>query len=125
VGAEHTGSGTALLLGQGQQDVLGGDIFILHGVGLGLGLVQHRVQSLADIYLPGTGSGDLGEFLEVPLDLFGHQEFIDTHLLEQCGNGSLRLLQQRCQEMLHLHLLVIAGTCQSLCLRQSFLALDG
>ena len=55
-----------VFLGQGQQQVLAGDVLILHLFGFGLGLLQQLVQGVGKIGLGGSAV-NLGKVLDLGL----------------------------------------------------------
>ena len=107
---------------QRQEQMLHGHKVILHPLGGILGSHQGLIQSVADIdFVCLTGTGHPGELPYLCHGSGGQALHGHVHLLEQLGNQSPVLLQQRCQQMNLLQLLMIIPNRQVLRILNGFL----
>ena len=94
----------AVIAGQGQEQVLDGDVAVVEVLLQGIGAIQDRIQPLAEVdALRAGGQAGLGG--DEGLDLLAQDAEIDTRLLQDPG-GQVLLGQQGGEQVLALHLLL-------------------
>ena len=94
--------GLGIDLGQGQQEVFGGDELVLHGVGFALGGLQHADQFA--VGLRGRTAADLGQPLQLGTDDAFQLRAIGADLFQQRRDDAVGLVQQGFQQMERLDL---------------------
>ena len=122
VGAQQIADAALGGIQQRQEQMLHGHEVILHPLGGILGSHQGLIQSVADIdFVCLAGTGHPGELPYLCHGSGGQALHGHVHLLEQLGNQSPVLLQQRCQQMNLLQLLMIIPNRQVLRILNGFL----
>ena len=105
VAAEDGGAGGAVLLHQGQVQVLHGDVLVLELLRGLLRVHQELGEAAAGVELV-AASGDLGQTVDLPLDIPHQGVHIQPHVGQQPGHQPLPLAQQGQVEVLPLQLLL-------------------
>ena len=85
-------------MGNGKQQVLGGDVFILEVVRFFEGTIQNLVQDIGNIRLRRT-SRHLGQLFDLAVHLVQHGLRPHADLLENRRHDALAVLEQRRQQM--------------------------
>ena len=100
-------AGIAVLFsGDGEQQVLGGDVFILHPLGFLLGGLEYGVRAGTEVLLP---AGNLRELSDRGLHLGQDLPGVRTDLAEDGAYDALFLLEHHREDVLRLDLLVLAA----------------
>src|SRR5690606_1548880 len=110
------GGGGAALAQDRQEDVLGGDVFVLEAVGLFVGQVDNALYARGDKDLPGAAPKDvgLGAGAQDIIQALGEDAGVHLQVLEDLRDHALRLFDQRQQDMLGIDL-VMAIALDDLC----------
>ena len=119
---EQSARGVVGFLGEGQEQMLGRDEFILERLGLRRRPVQDLLQGRGKIVL--RGAANLGKAVEQLLGFLGERGGPDAEARQDGRDGSLRLLDQRQQQMGRLELLVAVAAGNLLRALQRFLCSD-
>ena len=107
--AEDAGAGGAGLLRQGQVQVLHGHVLILKLPGDSLRRRQQLGEAPAGVELLRSAAGDLGQALQLPLNLAGQGLHVQAHVGQQAGHQPLPLAQQGQVQVFALQLLLAVG----------------
>ncbi len=106
VGLEDDRRVPLLLPGHRQQQVLGGDVGVLHGVGFRQRRVQQAAQPVRYVDLAARPVYP-GQLLQGLLRFVRHDLRVGAELVHEGGHGAALLAQQGQEEVLHLHLLLV------------------
>ncbi|MNY05806.1 hypothetical protein D3C86_1385360 [compost metagenome] len=107
-----------------KQQVLSRDVVVLEAGRLAPGQIEGRLERRRNVDRA-AGPLDCGQLGKVLLQLLGEGLRLDLELAQQRLDDALRLLDQRQEQMLGLHLLVVTGLGGSLGLLQGLLGFDG
>jgi len=103
--ARHSG----VALGEdGEEDVLGGNVLVLEPVGFFVGQVNNALDARGDedLSCPAAVDGGLGRRAQHVVQAPLNHRLLDAELLQDLRDHSLRLFQQRQQDVLGVHLVV-------------------
>src|SRR5207245_2681907 len=115
------GGGAVTLMADAEQQVLGGGVVVLEPLGLALGALQRGAQPFAHVLAAAAAHlGGLGQLVLQPLL---HRVGAGAELGEHRAHHALALLEQRDEQVLGLHRLVIVLVGESLGRLQRFLCL--
>jgi hypothetical protein len=95
--------------------VLGGNVFVLQAAGLFNRQVEHTLEARRDKHLAGAAAAidrSLGPGAQHVLDPAAQRLYIRPDVFENLQDNAIRLLDQREQEVLHIHLRVPVFLCQ-------------
>ena len=104
-GALQCLGGRGLRLDESQQQVLGGDVLVLEGIGLPERLLQDGIEPGGDASVRALGSG---EGSEAPVHVDSHTRGVRTQLAQGRRHDPTLLREQELQQVLGRHLRVIA-----------------
>ena len=117
----------AVVVQQGQQQVLDADVLVLQVARLGIGPVEQARQARGDVELVGARGRPrhLRQRLDEAIELAAHLVGRHPRLLDDHGNHAVRIGQQHGAEMRHVDPLVAPLGRQRLCLAQRLLRFFG
>ncbi len=122
-GAQQGADGRALLLGQGEQQMLGGDVLVAHPLGFLFRPVEDAIHLAAERRLRPAGLG--GEPGDLALGRLPQAGDVESRLLEQRLNHPLVLRQQGEKQVGIVDDRVAAAACRFTGVAEGFLGLDG
>ena len=97
--------GLAGLIQEAQQQVLGADVLVLHGLGFGLGRVEGHAQARGELRL--AAAMRLGLLGQLGAHRAGHGRRLDFQLAKHARDNAVLLLGERRQQVFRLHLGVV------------------
>jgi len=112
----------ALVVAQGQQEHLAGDVGVAHLVGFLFGALQQAHRVTAGLHL--VGALHLGQLVDLLVQRSGQRRHLDARPFEQ-RLGAIVLLEHGQQDVRRLDVGVIARDGQALGLGEGFLELAG
>jgi hypothetical protein len=124
LGAENIPESSALLVGHGEEQVLGGHVLVTQLLCLRIGLVEDLVHFPAEARLH-AAAGLGGKPGDLPLDRFRYRRQVETSLLKQRPYHSFVLREQSRQEMGIVYHGIATRPGQFPSVSQGFLGLDG
>ncbi|OPZ76972.1 MAG: hypothetical protein BWY79_01376 [Actinobacteria bacterium ADurb.Bin444] len=116
-------TGPVTLSGQRDEHVFGRDVTVLHVFGFRLGLLEHIAEVLAQGQL--RGAGHRSEATQLVLEVRLHHGRVGADLLEDGHGESPLLVEKGNEQVLSLHLGMIAAGRQLVGGGQRLLCLDG
>ena len=122
--AEELGAGGAGLLHQGEVEVLHGDILVLELPGDVLGGGGELGEAAAGVELV-RAAGDLGQAVDLRLDLPGEGVHVQAHVGQKPGDQALPLAQEREVQMFAVQLLLAVLNGDGLAVRNGLLGVLG
>ncbi len=101
------------------------DVFVLELLGNALRRREQLGEAAAGIELLPACAGDLGQPVDLPLDLPGQDLYVQAHIGQQPGHQALPLAQERQMQVLALQLLLPVLNGDGLAVRHSGLGVLG